>query len=125
LPIIDAIISSGRALSISENSQEYLIWASANLKSADRKLEWLEHRIEVMLSSIEANAQNKTNRRLGRLTVLSMIFMPITFLAGVWGMNFDSMPGLHNKYGYLIALCIMTSITGGMYLYYRKKGWFK
>jgi len=125
LPIIEAINSSVRGLTISESSQEYLIWAAANLKSADRKLEWLEHRIEVMLSSLEAHAQNKTNRRLGRLTVLSMIFMPITFLAGVWGMNFESMPGLHNKFGYLIALGIMILITGGMYLYYRRRGWFK
>ena len=40
-------------------------------------------------------------------------------------MNFESMPGLHNKFGYLIALGIMILITGGMYLYYRRRGWFK
>ena len=125
LPIIEAINLSGRAMIISEGTQEYLIWAAANLKSADRKLDWLEHRIEVMRSYLEAQGQEKTNRRLGRLTVLSMIFMPITFLAGIWGMNFESMPGLQYRFGYLIAIGIMVFITGGMYLYFRNKGWFK
>ena len=125
LPIIEAINLSGRAIIISEGTKEYLIWAAANLKSADRKLEWLEHRIEVMRSYLEAQGQEKTNRRLGRLTVLSMIFMPITFLAGVWGMNFESMPMFNLRFGYLLAIGIMILITGGMYLYYRRKGWFK
>jgi magnesium transporter len=125
LPIIEAIVSSDRSNISSENTLEYLIWAAANLKSTHRKLEWLEHIIEVMRSSLYALSQEKINRRLGRLTVVSMIFMPITFLAGIWGMNFESMPGLHHKFGYLIAIGIMILITGGMYLYYRNKGWFK
>ena len=125
LPIIEAIISSDKSHISSENTLEYLIWAAANLKSTDRKLEWLEHIIEVMRSSLEAHGQEKTNRRLGRLTVLSMIFMPITFLAGVWGMNFTSMPMLGLRQGYLIALGIMLLIGAGMYFYYRRKGWFK
>ncbi|TFH39180.1 MAG: hypothetical protein E4G95_01785 [Bacteroidia bacterium] len=125
LPIIEAIVTSNRYPITSDSTLEYLIWTAANLKSADRKLEWLEHIIEVMRSSIEAYGQEKTNRRLGRLTVLSMIFMPITFLAGVWGMNFEFMPLLSLKNGYLVALAVMIMISGGMYQYYRRKGWFK
>jgi magnesium transporter len=124
LPIIETIISANRPAKITESSLDYLRWASANLKSADRKLEWLERRVEVMRSLIDMYAQDKTNRRLGRLTVLSMIFMPITFLAGIWGMNFKSMPALDFQYGYLIALGTMLLIAGGMYLYFRRKGWF-
>ena len=125
LPIIEAIISSNRSNITSENTLEYLIWAAANLKSTDRKLEWLEHIIEVMRSSLDALGQEKTNRRLGRLTVLSMIFMPITFLAGVWGMNFEFMPLLSFRSGYLVAFLVMILITASMYFYYRKKDWFK
>jgi len=125
LPIIEAIVSSDRSNISSENTQEYLIWAAANLKSTHRKLEWLEHIIEVMRSSLYALSQEKINRRLGRLTVVSMIFMPITFLAGVWGMNFNSMPMLNLRHGYLIALGLMLLIGAGMYFYYRRKGWFK
>jgi magnesium transporter len=124
LPIIETIISSDRPSKNQESTLEYLRWAAANLKSADKKLEWLEHRIEVMRSLIDMYAQDRTNRRLGRLTVLSMIFMPITFLAGIWGMNFESMPLVSYKYGYLSALGIMILISGAMYFYFHRKGWF-
>jgi magnesium transporter len=124
LPIIETTISSDRPSKNPESSLEYLRWAAANLKSADRKLEWLERRIEVMRSLIDMHAQDRTNRRLGRLTVLSMVFMPVTFLAGIWGMNFKSMPLLSIEYGYIFALIIMLLISGGMYFYFHRKGWF-
>jgi Mg2+ and Co2+ transporter CorA len=124
LPIIETVISSDRPTKNPESTLEYLRWAAANLKSADRKLEWLERRIEVMRSLIDMHAQDRTNRRLGRLTVLSMIFMPVTFLAGIWGMNFKFMPLLSSEYGYIFALIIMLLISGGMYFYFHSKGWF-
>jgi magnesium transporter len=124
MPIIETAISSDRPAKSPESTLEYLRWAAANLKSADRKLEWLERRIEVMRSLIDMHAQDRTNRRLGRLTVLSMIFMPVTFLAGIWGMNFKSMPLLSSEYGYISALIIMLLISGGMYFYFHRKGWF-
>ena len=125
LPILEAIISLGRSSIHSENTQDYLRWAAANLKSADRKLEWLEHRIDVMRSLMDMNAQDRTNRRLGRLTVLSAIFMPITFLAGIWGMNFTFMPALNYKYGIVIAIGTMFLIAGAMYYYFHRRGWFE
>jgi len=124
LPIIEVAISSDRPSKNSESTIEYLRWASANLKSADRKLEWLEHRIEVMRSLLDSHAQDRTNRRLGRLTILSMIFMPVTFLAGIWGMNFKSMPLLSLGNGFIFALVIMFLISGTMFLYFHRKGWF-
>jgi magnesium transporter len=124
LPIIETIISSDRPTKNPESTLEYLRWAAANLKSADRKLEWLERRIEVMRSLIDMHAQDRTNRRLGRLTVLSMIFMPVTFLAGIWGMNFKKMPLLSVEYGYIYAITIMAIISGIMYFYFHRRGWF-
>jgi magnesium transporter len=124
LPIIETTISSDRPTKNPESTLEYLRWAAANLKSADRKLEWLERRIEVMRSLIDMHAQDRTNRRLGRLTILSMIFMPVTFLAGIWGMNFKSMPLLTSENGYIYALLIMAIISGAMYFYFHRKGWF-
>jgi len=77
-----------------------------------------------MRSFVDAHGQDKTNSRLGRLTILSIIFMPATLLAGIWGMNFEFMPGLSFKYGYLVALSTMGIIVFGMYSYFRKRGWF-
>ena len=65
------------------------------------------------------------NRRLGRLTILSVIFMPMTLLAGIWGMNFERMPELKTPLGYPIALGSIILIGAGMYFYFRSKGWFE
>lgn len=125
LPIVEATIPVDKTSEISERTREYLKWATANLNSANKKLEWLGHRIDIMRITIGAYGQDNMNRRLGRLTVLSMLFMPITFMAGIWGMNFDFMPELHYKSGYLMALGAMFLIAGAMYLYFKRRGWFK
>jgi len=71
----------------------------------------------------DSNSQDKMNHRLGVLTILSVIFMPITFLAGIFGMNFDNMPGLHFTWGYPIALSVMSAIAIGLYFYFKNDGW--
>lgn len=68
---------------------------------------------------------HQTNHVMKVLTVITTIFMPITFIAGLYGMNFRYMPELTWKYGYLWALIIMALITIGMSLWFKKKGWFK
>jgi magnesium transporter len=124
LPILKIVVISDRKLTIPETSKDYLQWAIANLQAAEKKLDWLEHRIELMRSALDMHAQETTNNRLNRLTILSMIFMPITFFAGFWGMNFPNIPLLNNDYGYLIALSFMLIITGTLYLFFKRKGWF-
>ena len=70
------------------------------------------------------HAQDETNRRLNMLTILSAIFNPATLLAGIWGMNFTTMPELGYRFGYPIALGLMLLIGVGMYLFFRRNGWF-
>jgi len=69
------------------------------------------------------NQQEKTNRRLAVLTILSAIFMPLTLIAGIYGMNFDTMPELQHVFGYPAVLIFMALVAGGMYLYFKKRGW--
>jgi len=71
----------------------------------------------------DSNSQDKMNHRLGILTILSVIFMPITFLAGIFGMNFENMPGLHYTWSYPIALSAMSAIAIGLYFYFKNDGW--
>jgi magnesium transporter len=73
----------------------------------------------------DMNQQEKTNHRLAILTILSAIFMPLTFIAGIYGMNFDKMPELHFPYSYPVALGVMALIAIGMYLYFRTRGWLE
>ena len=58
------------------------------------------------------------------LTILSIIFIPLTFLAGIYGMNFENIPELKYKYGYFILLGIMVVVTLGAVWYFKRKKWF-
>lgn len=66
---------------------------------------------------------NKLNEIMKVLTVMASIFIPLTFIAGIYGMNFDNMPELHTDWGYYIALISMSVIGAGMILYFKRKDW--
>ena len=66
---------------------------------------------------------NRANDVMKLLTIMASIFIPLTFLAGIYGMNFEYMPELHDRYGYPVVLVIMLIIAVSMVLYFRKKGW--
>ena len=72
---------------------------------------------------------NRTNEAMKVLTIISTIFIPLSFIAGVYGMNFNTeaspynMPELNWPHGYPIVLTAMAVIAAGIYLYIRKKRW--
>lgn len=74
-------------------------------------------------SYLSLNA-HQTNRIMKVLTVITTIFMPLTFIAGIYGMNFEKMPELTWDFGYFSILFIMLIIGIGMFLWFKKKGWF-
>jgi magnesium transporter len=77
------------------------------------------------LLDIHINAMNtKMNEVMKVLTVISTIFIPLTFVVGVYGMNFDVMPELRWKWGYFVVWGVMISIVIGMLAYFRRKKWF-
>lgn len=67
---------------------------------------------------------NKINFIMQRLTIITTIFMPLTFIAGVYGMNFDNMPERRWTYGYFGVIMIMLIITLFMVYFFKKKKWF-
>ena len=70
-----------------------------------------------------SNNDLRMNDIMTRLTVVSTIFIPLTFLAGVWGMNFKWMPELDWRYGYLFAWGVMLLLGLVVYIYLKKKKW--
>jgi magnesium transporter len=66
---------------------------------------------------------NRTNEIMRVLTVLSTIILPPTLIAGIYGMNFEHMPELHWRYGYLYAVALMVLTVTVMLLMFRRKGW--
>ena len=76
-------------------------------------------------SSFYFSTQNhKMNQTMKILTAVSVIFMPLTFIVGVYGMNFDTMPELRYKFGYLIVMIAMFLMVVAMVIYFKKKKWF-
>ncbi len=75
--------------------------------------------LDIYLSSIS----NRLNEIMKVLTIIATIFMPLTFLAGVYGMNFKHMPELDWLWGYPFALGLMTAVAFSMLLYFRRKKW--
>ncbi|MBN1870657.1 MAG: magnesium/cobalt transporter CorA [Candidatus Omnitrophica bacterium] len=74
---------------------------------------------DIYLSSIS----NKMNEIMRILTVFAVIFIPLTFIAGVYGMNFEFMPELKWRYGYFMVLGFMACVGIGMVVFFKKKHW--
>ncbi|WP_439581408.1 magnesium transporter CorA family protein [Dyadobacter bucti] len=70
-------------------------------------------------------SSQRTNEIVRILTLFSVFFMPLTFIVGIYGMNFDFMPELRMKYGYPGIMLVMAVITAGVYFWFKKKGWLQ
>ncbi|MFN5704342.1 MAG: CorA family divalent cation transporter [bacterium] len=68
-------------------------------------------------------SSQKTNEVIRVLTIFSVFFMPLTFIVGIYGMNFHFMPELEWKFGYLFSILIMVAVTVIIYLWFKKKDW--
>jgi len=66
---------------------------------------------------------NRMNEVMKVLTIIGTIFIPLTFVAGIYGMNFENMPELSAPYGYPVALAVMTAIGLALVVYFRRKKW--
>lgn len=87
-------------------------------------IETLREIITDLLNINLSSLSNRMNEIMKVLTIISTIFIPITFLAGIYGMNFKFMPELDWRLGYPIVWLIMLSIGGSMLIYFKKKKWF-
>lgn len=73
----------------------------------------------------QALVSNKLNEIMKTLTVIATIFMPLTFIASIYGMNFELMPELSSPLGYPVTLGIMVAIGGTLFWWFRRRGWFE
>lgn len=87
----------------------------------------IDNNAEFVSSSLEIHqnaVSNKLNSTMKRLTTIATIFMPLTFITGIYGMNFEFMPELSWEYGYLATWLVIVAITVVMVIVAIKKDWF-
>lgn len=76
-------------------------------------------------SNFHFSAQSqRMNQIMKTLTIFSAIFLPLTFIVGVYGMNFDNMPELRTQNGYYVVWAVMATVALGMIFYFKRKDWF-
>lgn len=111
----------------SQISEGIKVYLADILDHLARVNEMADSHREIVNSSLEiyySAVSTKTNQVIKFLTVMTAIFIPPTFLVGLWGMNFAGMPELNWEYGYIASLSVMAVVMAGMVLFFRKKKWF-
>ena len=114
--------------------EEEVLISSQTVRFYDDVISNVEHIIQTMETQREMLTQlmdlymstmsQRMNNVMKTLTIIATIFIPLTFVAGVYGMNFDNMPELHWKWGYPAAWGIMLVMGLIMFLYMKSKKWF-
>jgi len=85
----------------------------------------LDHRLDKIHRHYESVIQAMTEKRLRVLTVISAVFLPLSLIAGIYGMNFVDMPQILVKHGYAIILGLMIVLGAAGVLYFHRQGWFR
>lgn len=91
-----------------------------------RVIETIDNHREMLASMLEnfrSIASNKMNEIMKVLTIIATIFIPLTFIAGVYGMNFKFMPELEWNWGYPVAVTVMVGVAIVMMIFFRRKNW--
>lgn len=119
---IGALLRSDNKL-ISKKTKIYLRDVYDHVIYTIDQIETYRDIVSGMLDIYLSSLSNKINEVMKVLTVITTIFMPLSFIAGVYGMNFENMPELKNEFGYPLVLAFMGIIGISMFLYFRNKKW--
>jgi len=109
---------------IRESNDVYLRDLQDHIVRAIDTIESNRESISGIMDVYLSNNSNKMNEVMKALTVISSIFIPVTFVVGVYGMNFKYMPELQSPYAYWIVWAIMLTIMIGMGVYFKRKKWW-
>ena len=93
------------------------------LKDVIADFDHLNAQVTNLISMYLAMSDQRANQVMKVLSIYAMYFFPLTFIAGIYGMNFDNMPELHFKSSYFVTLGVMALISIITFLYVRKKRW--
>lgn len=118
-----SIMERGESELIKESTRIYLRDVYDHTIQVIDTIETFRDMLSGMLDLYLSSISNKTNEIMRVLTIIATIFIPLTFIAGLYGMNFEYMPELKWRWSYPIILLVMVSIGISMLYYFRKKKW--
>ncbi|MCO5258794.1 MAG: magnesium/cobalt transporter CorA [Crocinitomicaceae bacterium] len=122
---ITTTIESNRSSLFSNHTKHYFSDLKQSCTNIIEEIESNKNALDGLTNLYYAVQGQRMNEIMKMLTIVSTIFIPLTFIAGVYGMNFHYMPELNIKYGYFITLGVMVIIAVALLFYFRKKGWLK
>jgi magnesium transporter len=124
-PLREAVMSlkKGSNPLVSKPTSRFLSDLLDHINHVNDAVEAFRENINGLTDLYHSFQSSRLNEVMKVLTVISTIFIPLSFLAGLYGMNFRNMPELDYKYGYFILLAIMFIMVSGMLYYFKKKKW--
>lgn len=124
-PLRDLLNSTIRdeSIFIEESTKIYLRDVSDHVNQIIDNLENYRDMIRGTHDMYTSHMNNKMNEVMKVLTIISTIFIPLTFITGIYGMNFEFMPGIHWQWGYPISLLVMLVVVVSMIMYFKVKDW--
>ncbi len=121
--IIKSLLNTESTL-IDEKNLKYFKDLDDLITQAIESVEVYQNMVNDQLNIYQTNVSNGLNEVMKVLTIFSAFFIPLTFIAGVYGMNFQYFPEIHLKYGYLYFWILMIIISVVLLVYFRRKKWF-
>ena len=109
---------------ITRKNYKYFKELQDNISQAVELLDYYREILYDELNIYHSSMSTRLNDIMALLTVFSVIFIPLTFIVGVYGMNFKNMPELQLPHGYFIVWVVMLLIAAGMLWYFKRKKWF-
>lgn len=111
--------------SFSETAKSYLKDAHEEGERVYFFADDLYDSLYITLQTYFSQSSHRTNEIMRIMTLFSAFFLPVTFIAGIYGMNFDYMPELRQPWGYYATLLSMVGVSSGIAWWAYKKGWFE
>lgn len=108
---------------IDDQLQKYFSDIYENAVKISENFETFRELMGNLREAYQSAIANRANEIMRVFTAITTIFIPLTLITGIYGMNFDNMPELHSEYGYFIVLGIMLVLGAGMYYLFRKRDW--
>ncbi len=117
-------LSRGEFPQVDEHNRVYFRDIYDHLVRIDLALENLREDAEVVLSTYLAQVNNRMSEVMKVLSVVAAIALPATVISGIFGTNFDNVPGLHSNWGFALMMSAMGGLMGGMALFFKRRGWW-